>query len=144
MKEFVYEVGGQKFSQKALVLGQISQLLDVLKGLRLPTDMSPIGLVAALGDRLPKALAIALNPDGVAIKDKDLDAIAEQVSFEMDADLAIKVVDDFFDCNPLSSTLDRLTELIKRRRGGIGSNGSASSSQKETSPNEMPSSGVTH
>jgi hypothetical protein len=144
VKEFSYEIGGNKFTQKALVLGQISQLLEVLKGLALPADMSPLGLVAALGGRLPKALAVVLNPDGVAIKDKDLAVLGEHIAFEMEADLAIRVIDDFFDCNPLSSTLARLTDLVKRRSGGNGSISSASSSLKETSPAETQSSGATH
>lgn len=140
-----YEIGGKRYHQKPLVLGQISQIVDILKDLSIPANISPAGVLALMGDRLPRALAVALTPEGVSIKDKDLHAIASEIAFGMEAELALTAVEDFFDCNPLSSLFERmraLNAMFKTEKRETGSSSSASSSPKETSQGETPSSGA--
>lgn len=107
-----YEINGKTFTQKKLVLGQIGALAQLLAGIRmLSTD--PLGLIAALGESLPQALAIVLVPEGIHPSDKDLLAM-ERDLYEAEPETALQVVADFFDCNPLPSLLGKIAGLVEK------------------------------
>jgi hypothetical protein len=109
MTEKKYEIGGKNYIQKPLVLGQIRQLLEVLKGVTIPANSDTLALVNAMSDRLPAALAVVLIPEGLSsLRDKDLDALALEIAFAITPEQTLGVVEDFFDCNPLPSLLNRL------------------------------------
>lgn len=146
-----YRIGGVVMEQRPLVLGQIRQLMEVLKGATIPAEAGAMELLAILGDRLPRALAVVLCPEGQQVLDKNLDELAGWLEFAMDADAAIRVVEDFFVCNPVVSLLDRLTGATgklaaatarEEARPETGSSDSALSSPTATSPEETPSSGA--
>lgn len=107
-----YDIGGKKYIQKPLVLGQLQQLLKLLEGIKIDTP-TPMGIVTALGEKLHKALAIVLIPDGVSVKDKDIEALADELAFEADIDVAVKVIEDFFACNNLGLLLQRVAKVIE-------------------------------
>lgn len=143
-QEFNYEIGDKIYVQKPMVLGQWRQLLGLIKGLTIPGNIDPLGLANILGDNLPLALAVVLTPNGQFLKDKDLPALADELEFSIDPEMVIKVIDDFFSCNPLPLILERLSQAA----GDIGvkmkmtpSNPSLSPSLTETSPVGTPSSG---
>lgn len=146
MNEFTYEIGGKKYTQKKLVLGQLQQLLGLLPGLRFGST-EPLAVMAALGDKLPQALAVVLIPEGVALKDKDLPALAGEIAFAVEPETAMQVVEDFFTCTPVPSLLERLTAMADTIRAALnranGSGSSSSSSPEGTSSNATPSSGDT-
>jgi hypothetical protein len=108
MTEKKYVIGGNTYIQRPLVLGQLKQLLDVLKGITIPADMETIALVDALGGRLPKALAVVLNPEGLPLREKDIDDLAVEIEFAITLEQTVEVVEDFFACNPLPSLLSKL------------------------------------
>lgn len=109
MTEKKYDIGGKNYSQKPLVLGQLRQLLEILKGVALPANMDTLALVNAMSDRLPAALAVVLIPEGTSsLRDKDLDALAAEIEFAISPEQTLEVVEDFFDCNPLPSLLNKL------------------------------------
>jgi hypothetical protein len=116
---YTYEIAGKKYFQKKLVLGQIGPLAQLLAGARfMATD--PLGLIAALGESLPEALAIVLIPEGVHPADKDMQQIRRDL---FDADLetvALKVVDDFLDCNPIHLLLEKVAGMIGKVTSTIG------------------------
>ncbi len=144
--EFTYEIDGRKFIQRPLVLGQLRQLLSVLKTVEIPGDANAVGLIDACGDRLPEALAIVLTEEGSSLKDKNIAALADMLSFSVTPELALQVIEDFFSCNPVSSLLERLTGTIARATANltpIGSMASSLSSAAATSPDETRSSGGT-
>jgi len=131
--EKTYEINGKTYVQRPLVLGQAAQLLALLKDVSLPGEATALGLVAALGERIPEALAIILTEAGTSPRDKNRTALAEELSFFLQPETALEAVDHFFELNPLSSWLNRLAELMNRIGTGMksmatpGSTSSASS-----------------
>ncbi len=116
MAEFKYQIGGKTYIQKPLVLGQVKQLNALLDGMVIPKDISVSGLIKLLGDKLPLALAIVLTEKGKHPKDKDIEALAKELEFEIDADTTSKVVEDFFDCNQIVSLIERIQGVINKAR----------------------------
>ncbi|MDA8104657.1 MAG: hypothetical protein M0Z71_04690 [Nitrospiraceae bacterium] len=145
-REFKYTIGGKTYMQRPLVLGQIMQLMALLKGLVIPKGIGALGLVSLLGDRLPEAIAVVLVPEGVVLKDKDISALAEDIGFEIEPDTAIEVVENFFDLNPLSLILQKLSGMAEKIAGKIVATSSVTSSASspgETLPDGTKSYGDT-
>lgn len=151
-----YEIGGKKYTQGKLVLGQIEQLIPLLDGLSFSADPQPLEIVRSLGGRISTAISIALKADGQELRDKDVEEQAKDLKFSMSLPTTLKIVKDFFLCNPIGSLLEELTtameeiaqmvpeEIAETAPAVDGSEKSSQSSQKETSPNETESSGDIH
>lgn len=139
-----YQIGSKTYEQRPLVLGQLRQLLQLLCDVEVSLERGALGLVAALGDKLPKALAVVLTEKGQSPADKDLDAAAAELEFAISPEQALEVVEDFFDCNPIVSLLDRVGQMIgkleKQARNSLTA--SLSSSPTATSASVTPSSGA--
>ncbi len=113
----MYEINGKNYIQKPLVWGQTRQLIKLLKDLEIPMDgVSVVDLVEIIGDKLPEALAIVLAEEGQSLKDKDVKALASTFEFDIPLHIMVKVIEDFFECNPTASYLEMVAKLI----GGIG------------------------
>jgi hypothetical protein len=134
-----YAIGDKMFTQRALVLGQVNQLTGIMKGITFPADIDAVKMIALLSDKLPAALAIVLlDTDSVTDKTKrevaeylssrDLDALAKEIAFMVDPETTIKVIEDFFDCNPIPSLLARFTAFAGKVAGGMKGPGSSNSS----------------
>jgi hypothetical protein len=147
--EKTYIIGEKKYTQKPLVLGQVKQLLDLLKGVMIPADAGSLELVMILGDKLPLALAIVLAEEGKSLRSKDIPAMADEIEFAVIPDQVLEIVDDFFLINPISSISEKLMKMVERIGGQMkkipedattGSRRFASSSQTEISPSgtELP------
>jgi len=144
MIEKKYDIGGKTYIQKPLVLGQLRQLLAVLKEVEIPADANVPCLIDVLGAHLPDALAVILNPEGISPRDKELGALADEIEFTITPEQIFEVVDDFFGCNPLPSLLDRVgvaAEAIKASMSKTESRPWPSSSPEEISPAAMKSCG---
>ncbi len=147
-EKFTYTIGGKKYVQRPLVLGQVNQLMQLLKGMVIPERLDIMLLISLMGDRLSKALAIVLiEEDCKSLKDRNLEALAAEISFNVETETAIKVVEDFFDCNPIASLLEKLSGMTEKIGSMIdkkktSSAASSSSSPEATSQKETPSSGV--
>jgi hypothetical protein len=111
-----YKAAGKIYVQKPLVLGQIKQLTAALGNIAIPVsaaaDLGAISLLAMLGDRLPDILAVVLIEDGTPLREKDLDALAAEIAATFDLEMTVQVIEDFFDCNPAASILERLTQVM--------------------------------
>jgi len=144
--EFTYEIDGKTYVQKPLVLGQLRQLLSVLKNVVIPEDANTITLIDVFGGHISEALAVVLTEKGSSLKDKDIASTADTLAFAVTSETAIKVIEDFFTCNPIASLLDRLSGIMGERIRNLPSTGSgrlSSPSAEETSQNETMSSGDT-
>jgi len=128
-EKFTYEIGEKKYTQGKLVLGQVPQLLDLLMGLNLPAVITPSAVVLALGNKLPRAFAVVLNPEGVNLKDKDLEEIAADLEAALDIETATKVIEDFLSCNQIAS----LSKKYKGMAANLGLAKSATGSPKSAS-----------
>ncbi len=144
---FEYKIGDKVYVQKKLVFGQIRQLLDLLKGIEIPAEADTMHIIDALGPKISKALAIVLTEKGKSPKDKDLDALAEEIQFNIEPETLLKVVEDFFDCNPVRSLLNELSRVMRKIEKHFNQatqlKKSFASLQEETLPEEMKSSGDT-
>jgi hypothetical protein len=144
MKTFEYDIGGKKYIQRPLVLGQIRQLMRAIEGVRIPQDIDTIGLISALGDKLPIAIAIVLT-DETPLKDKNIDSLASQIEFEISPETTMQVVEDFFACNPIASLLERISGMANKISETIKVTGleiSSASSAEETLQKETQSCGA--
>ncbi|MFH2011679.1 MAG: hypothetical protein ABIJ37_03090 [Pseudomonadota bacterium] len=112
-KRYEYKVDEKTYIQRPLVLGQLKQLIAFLGTLELPAidiNQADVGVfLGILGDRIPHALAIVLNEDGIKLQEKNLEAMASEIESTFDLEITIKAVEDFFDCNPIVSLLNKLT-----------------------------------
>ena len=147
---YKYEAAGKTYIQKPLVLGQIKQLIGALGNIEIPGSLedggySPAWILAALGDRLPHVLAVILAEEGKPLMEKDLPALADEIEVSFDIETTVRVIEDFFVCNPAASILERLTGVMEKVAKSIrppGSTRSALSSAGETSPSGTQSSGA--
>lgn len=141
MEGKVYEIGGVKYTQKPLVLGQLRQLLSVIQDVAFSKDMSTLQIINILGDKLPAALAIILIKDGtVSLKDRDTAALSDELMFSMTTDQVMEVVGDFFELMPVNLLLERLGNIVStwtEKVMVIGSKISPLSSPVETLPSEI-------
>jgi hypothetical protein len=142
----IYEIGGKKYVQKTLVIGQVRQLQGLLDGITIPSDCDIAGVVKALGDNIYLALAIVLTLEGESPRGKDLSTLAGEIEWSITPEQTFEVVDDFFGCNPVASILQKLAGVVGKIQGllmevKIGSTESSASSLEEISPVEMTSFG---
>lgn len=105
----VYEIGGNKYTQSALVFGQIKWLRDVLCGNKLHSITSD-EYVNLILKELPKFLAIVLymvdstqsekvKSGESGVTDMEIFLSSEIPSHEL-YKVGMEVMNDFFDCNP--------------------------------------------
>ncbi len=133
MEQKRYEIGDKIFVQAPLVLGQWKQLLDLLKTVNLSLEGGVARIANELGPSLPRALAIVLTEEGKSPREKDLDALADELMFLITPETVIDVLADFFVCNPIPSMLDRFG-------GMVGSIGSIAAQMKQMSSNNTSAS----
>ncbi len=112
MDKIGYTFEGKGYYQRKLLIGQLKQLVDAMQGVKLRFD-DPASLIFSLGDRLPLALAAVLIPEGVEPQDKDVNAVAKELSFLMTPEDVMAVIDDFFSLNEPYSLLTRFTQMSK-------------------------------
>lgn len=146
MDSKIYEIGGTKYEQRPLVWAQVRQLAALLPGFTINLNAGVQGLIVALGDKIPAALAVVLNPVGVSLKNKDLATLAEELEYAISPEQVLEVVEDFFTCTPVASLLERLAGTINQIGAGMaketGLSKSSATLPAETSPSEITSSGT--
>lgn len=144
---FEYDIGGKKFTQRKLVLGQVRQLIRLLPEIVIRAGATPLSILVGLDEKTSQALAIVLREEGSELKDKNVEALAAFLDENCDLDVAGRVIDDFFVLNPLSSLQARLEKMTQGLAGFTkkkeGSTGCSSSWPEATSRSETPSSGDT-
>ena len=145
--DFEYDIGGRKFKQKPLVLGQVKQLIAVLKGLVLPSELNVMSLIESLDEKITQALAILLIENGVSLKEKNVSEVQEFLDENLELKTIVGVINDFFDCNPIASISEALigltTKIQEKMYQTTLLTKSVPSLPKEILPKEMISSGDT-
>jgi hypothetical protein len=112
MEKYKYEINGKTYVLKKLVWGQMEQLIDLLKTIRVPAGAGTAELILAFGGKFTLALAIVLTEEGTSVKDKDLEKIAKELKFEVELELGMQVVDDFFVLNPIALLWEKLQDMM--------------------------------
>ena len=108
---FEYEIGDRKFIQKPLVWGQAKQLRDVISKIKIDPNLEVMDMVDLLGDNVPRFCAIILREENVDLAKKDLEKLAFEFEDVLDITVSMKVVEDFFVCNPIDLILKNLSGL---------------------------------
>ena len=111
MSQKTYTINGKEYYQKPLVIGQVMPLLDMLEGVEI-LELTVTGLLRALGNNLPVALAVVLYPTGVNLEDKDIESLSKEFRETLEVNVALEVIDDFLACNPLSSISARMRDVM--------------------------------
>jgi hypothetical protein len=119
MEVMKYIINDKTYIQKPLVLGQIGILMKVAEG-RVINDLSALGLIQAFGDILPKVMAVILIPEGSKVSARDLAALEEEFTNELEIDTALEVTADFLSCNPVSSLFTKLRKIVATFKEKIG------------------------
>ena len=114
-----YIINDKTYIQKPLVLGQIGILMKIAEG-RVINDLSVFGLIHVFGDILPKIAAVILIPEGSKVSARDLAALEEEFTNELEIDTALEVAADFLSCNPVSSLFTKLRKIIAVTKEKIG------------------------
>jgi len=145
--EKTYTIGGKKYVQRPIVLGQFQALTPIVGAIEFK-DGDIAGLIGALGERLPQALAVVLIEDGAEVREAmtRLDDRTQDLTWSIDGALALEVIQDFFECNPVSSVLEKLAETMTQmamqvRGSPTPSSTPSSSSRAEQSGDATNSSG---
>ncbi|MBP8980852.1 MAG: hypothetical protein KBG09_06370 [Syntrophobacterales bacterium] len=107
-----YDINGKIYEHRPQVLGQLKQLENLLKGTSIPAGADAWGLLSALGEKTPHALAIILTEKGKSPAEKDIDTLAEEMAWGMDIGCVLEIVTDFFSINPLSSVFEKVVGLL--------------------------------
>lgn len=147
MQEATYTINGKTYTQRPLVLGQVKQLMELLKGVSIPRNADAFGLIEALDEKLPQALAIILQEDGIPLKDKNLSELSLEMQYGVTPEITLDIIDHFFELNPIASLLSRIGNLVQTIWSPVppvpetASISSASFSPEVTGPSETPSSG---
>ncbi len=146
-----YQIGDKTYLQRPVVMGQLGLLLPLLESIQISeTGLQAGNVLAALGRNLTRALAIVLIEEGKSVRDamSDLDARTEEIQWAMSPEMALEVIEDFFDCNPISSIAQKITGAVERIRERAqsqaenrSSSDGCSSSPVEISPGKTPFSG---
>lgn len=108
----VYKIGKRTFACKKLVLGQLAQLEELFK-LLAGLEVKDINdMFSLLGKEMPKLIAIILCEDGKRLKDKDVQALQEYLEENLELDVALEILNDFFVQTPLPKLIEKVTTLI--------------------------------
>ena len=134
---FEYQIGGKKYVQRPLVLGQIEQIAPVI--LKLTTGLSPeaVGEIAKSAQptdgeaapeqeegmnaifeiadylttqkKMAEALSIVLIEDGSELATRVIADVENHLRWNLGMDIAQKVIQDFFTCNDWKSLGEMLS-----------------------------------
>ncbi len=82
-KEYIYKIGDKEYHMYGLKMGQVHQLLDLLKDVDMPQELTVATLITSLGPALKEAIAVILHVPGVELRDKNITEIAEEITFKI-------------------------------------------------------------
>jgi hypothetical protein len=98
-----YDIGGKKYIQAKLVLGQLRQFVEVTKDFEWPAQLTIREFSGPIGDKILEVLSILLTEKDMRPQDKNLKETARDLEFAIDPLQAIEVLRDFFELNPAIS-----------------------------------------
>lgn len=113
-QEYRYQtIDGRQFVQRRLVLGQMEQLVDVMRDVKWPSfdNFNLLSFYEAIGGKLPVALAVVLVESGKDLREKDVDSLADDLRYSMPLDEGVRALKDFFVLNPTASIARSLGDM---------------------------------
>lgn len=111
---FTYDGETKKYIQKPLVWAQVLQLAQILEGFEFAGMTNPSDIITLLKEKVYPALAVVLREEDKPLREKDLAAFEEELTYELPLTKVVDVIKDFFVCNPISSLLDEVAGVVKQ------------------------------
>ena len=143
-ERFEYHIGDRTFYQEKLSLYQTNEVAKLFEGQEIP-EVNQEAVIKGLGGGLTDFLSVVLIPQGVTKKEfiewhesGDREERRKHFMVYGTIDLPFQVVEDFFDCNQVSSLIEKFGNLVVKITGTLRSvgllrlNGSAPSLEEET------------
>lgn len=117
-----YVINERTLIQKKLVLGQVMKLLELFEKMdfKASSGETVIQFVTSMGSNFPQLLAIILKEEGRGICSEE--EFLEKSKFfeeEMDSDILLEVVTDFFSFVP-TTQISMMAEKLKALVGQTG------------------------
>lgn len=136
-KTKTYTIGGQDYDLLPMVLGVLYDLVrigaNVLGSAGKAAHWNEV--LAAMGPRRGMFLAAMLTPKGVHPKDRDLEAMGEEITWGCSGTLAEEIAGDFFAQGDAVRELEGMTVSLVRTMGAlVVPSGGASSSSSPSGP----------
>jgi hypothetical protein len=131
-----YEIAGKTYEQRPLVYGQLLQLVTMMQenDCATPPDLLQVNV--------PLVLAVVLTEQGKNPRDKDLSALAVELSYAMPVEQIAEVVRDFFVNGRIGEQMQALAGLAQEAAiFAAPSKSSSPSSAAATGPSATPSAG---
>ncbi len=70
-----------------------------------------------------QALAVIVTEEGKSPKNKDIDALADEIEFGVTPETALEMIADFFALNPMLSLLNDINDLVRQIKEKLGETG---------------------
>lgn len=111
---FEYTIGNTVYIQKKMTLGQIKMMNKLFSSIELPSNFNAVSMFSSFSGKIAEFMGIVLCKKGTPLKDKDYHALVQEFDDESDLDTGFKVVQDFFDCNPIAFYFDQMMTAFQR------------------------------
>ncbi len=112
-----YKISGRTFVQSKLKLGQMKQLLPyfdkIATALGNNEDVNLIDFVDKIKDDISEIVAIVLVEEGQNLKDKDVKELSAFLDDNMEYDMLLDIVADFFTLTPIGLIGDKIEKIRK-------------------------------
>ncbi len=115
-----YEIGEKIFIQKHLVWGQAKQLIAEIEGVELPASYTVNDILKLFEAKLPKLISIVLIPEGETARSKKNEEMQEFFEWELRLEQIVEIIEDFFDCNPIPSWLEKMGNRMSGMTNDFG------------------------
>ena len=116
-----YKIGEREYILTPLVLAQLIDLAKFFAKLEIDLEKfeSLRDFLSEYLEHLPLLCAIVLKRKDVPLRERDIHEEAEYIAENMDMDTAVRVVEDFFRIQDLSSLAQKVTALIQAMTGQL-------------------------
>ena len=126
---FEYTIGSTIYTQKKMTLGQVKQLNKLFGTIEIPSNFTAVTMFTSFSGKLSEFMGIVLCKKDTALKDKVYQDVVDRLDDDADLDIGFKVVQDFFDCNPIATYFDQMMTafqslMLASRPKSVPTNGS--------------------
>ena len=111
-KPKTYNIDGTIYEQRPLVYAQWQQIANIMDGIPVPKEINSQSLIIALSQKLDLALAVLLTKQGTQLKDKDINKLAEGLSYSLLPSQIDEILTDFFTYNNIESMANLISGLL--------------------------------
>lgn len=128
-----YLINDREFYQTKLVWGELELLTNEFESLDLSFLNEISDIASVFSKKTPRICAIILREEGKEKDEKSIDETHKWLKFNLDLDLGVEIIEDFFEINSPTSLLEKVNNLIQKVVGQIQKEALESTSEKQLS-----------